>query len=93
MLYTEAKEIRNKLKLFWNNFEIISRKAAEKNAANGKNYSWQYYAKCSESVANYSVFPELTNYKIIAHFTKDKKSKLYPSGDEVKDFRFILLYA
>ena len=92
MNISEAKEIRNKLKLFWNNFEIISRKAAKKNAANGNNYSWQYYAKCSESVANYSVFPELTNCELVAFLTKDKKSKLYPAEDTVKDFRFILLY-
>ena len=92
MNISEAKEIEKKIKLFWNNYEIISRKAAEKNAANGNNYAWQYYANCSGSVANYSIFPEITNCELVAFLTKDKKSKLYPDEDIIKDFRFILLY-
>jgi len=92
MTITEAKEIREELKRFWKNLEIITTLAAERNKTNGNNYSWQYYEGCSGEVANYTFFPEITNCKVVAYLTKDTESKLYPAKDTIKDFEFVLNY-
>lgn len=92
MNLTEAKAIRENLKRFWKNLEIITTEASKRNKTNGNNYCWQCYEGCSGSVANYTFFPEITNCKVVAYLTKDTESKLYPGEDTRKDFWYVLNY-
>jgi hypothetical protein len=89
MTYDEAVKIRKSLKKFWKELKKVEAETSTENASRGSNYSWQHYAGLN-GVADYRSFPELTNSKLIAFFTKDTASKLYPTEEEAEDFDYII---
>ena len=77
----KAMELRKAQKKFWANWKKVQAYTDAQNKNAGECYSWGYYYGF-DSVANFGIFPEITNYNI---------AKFIIEGEEMEDAQMFIL--
>ena len=84
-----AMEIRNAKKAFWRGWKKVSAYTDAENEKNDTCYSWQHYFMSNGRVANWDLFPEITNSMLAAWVIGDETSVFYPDDEEISEFQSI----